>query len=169
MPDDTVQSYHLRVSFSQYEKSYLMEHLIQYVKVLQRHLPKQTLPKDPPFMSSDHYLLPFESTQTSMIQAYELFLLDVQFWHTFQPSQLSFTAKMSNADLFPNAYGLLHDSQTDPTQDTLLALNTPPGYYPVPSHLPPHHIKPILVHQLFKPTPRTTPIFPVPLHRLVSN
>ena len=79
MPDDDVQTYHLKVSFSQYEKSYLMEHLIQYVKVLQHHLPKQTLPKDPPCMSLDHCLLQFESTQTSMIQAYELFLLDVQF------------------------------------------------------------------------------------------
>ena len=149
MPDDTVPSYHLRVSFSQYDKSYLMEHLIQYVKVIQRHLPKQTLPNDPPFMSSDHVLLQFDSTQSSMIQAYESFLLDVQFWHTFQPSsQLSFTAKMANADLFPNAYNLLHDSQSDNTQNTLLAFNTPIGSYPIPSHLPAHHTKPIMIHQL---------------------
>ena len=145
---DAIQTYHLKISFSQYEKSFLMEHLTQYLKTIQRHLPKQNFPQDIPFMTSDHCLLQFESTQTSLIPAYELFLLDVQFWHTFQPSQLCFTAKMSNSNLFPNAYGLLHESQTDLTQDTLLALNTPSGTYPVASHLPPHQIKPILVYQL---------------------
>ena len=90
-----------------------------------------------------------DSPQSSMIQAYESFLLDVQFWHTFQPStQLSLTAKMANADLFPNAYNLLHDSQSDNTQNTLLAFNTPTGSYPIPSHLPAPNTNPIMIHQL---------------------
>jgi hypothetical protein len=74
---NTVQTYHLKLSFSQYEKSYLMEHLTQYQKKIQRHLPKQTFTQDPPFMTSDHRLLQFESTQTSLIPAYDSFLLDL--------------------------------------------------------------------------------------------
>ena len=145
---NTVQTYHLKLSFSQYEKSYLMEHLTQYSKKIQRHLPKQTFTQDPPFMTSDHRLLQFESTQTSLIPAYDSFLLDVKFWHTFQPSQLCFTAKMSNLNFFPNAYCLLHQSQTDVTPDTLLALDTSTGTHLVPSHLPPHEVKPLLIYQL---------------------
>ena len=57
---NSVQTYHLKLSFSQYEKSYLMEHLTQYQKKIQRHLPKQTITQDPPFMTSDHRLLQFE-------------------------------------------------------------------------------------------------------------
>ena len=144
---NTVQTYHLKLSFSQYEKSYLMEHLTQYQKKIQRHLPKQTLTQDPPFMTSDHRLLQFESTQTSLIPAYDSFLLEVKFWHVFQPSQLCFTAKMSNSN-FSNAYCLLHQSQTDATPDTLLALDTATGTHLVPSHLPPHEIKPLLIYQL---------------------
>ena len=144
---NTVQTYHLKLSFSQYEKSYLMEHLTQYQKKIQRHLPKQTLTQDPPFMTSDHRLLQFESTQTSLIPAYDSFLLEVKFWHVFQPSQLCFTAKMSNSN-FSNAYCLLHQSQTDATPDTLLALDTSTGTHLVPSHLPPHEIKPLLIYQL---------------------
>ena len=98
---NTVQTYHLKLSFSQYEKSYLMEHLTQYSKKIQRHLPKQTFDTDPPFMTSDHRLLQFESTPTSLTPAYDSFLLDVKFWHMFQPSQLLFTAKLSNLNFFP--------------------------------------------------------------------
>ena len=144
---NSIQTYHLKLSFSQYEKSYLMEHLNQYQKKIQRHLPKQTIPHDNPFMTSDHRLLQFDSTQTSLIPAYDSFLLDVKFWHIFQPSQLCFTAKLSNSN-FSNPYCLLHPSQTDSTPDTLLALDTPTGTHLLPSHLPPHESKPILISQL---------------------
>ena len=86
--DNTIQTYQLKINFSQYEKSYLTDHLTQYVQKIQRHLPKATLNIDPPFMLSDHSLLQFESTATSLIPAYDSFLLDVKFWHMFQPSRL---------------------------------------------------------------------------------
>ena len=57
---------------------------------------KVTLDIDPPFLLSDHRLLQFESTPTSLIPAYDSFLLDVKFWHIFKPSRLLFTAKFSN-------------------------------------------------------------------------
>ena len=146
--ENTIQTYHLKLSFSQYEKSYLTEHLTQYVKKIQRHLPKLTLDTDPPFMLSDHRLLQFESTATSLTPAYDSFLLDVKFWHMFQPSRLLFTAKFSNLNFFPNAYCLLHQAQTDEIPNTLLSLDTASGTHLVPSHLLPHEIKPLLISQL---------------------
>ena len=114
MADDTTQTYQLKINFSQYEKCYLTDHRTQYVQKIQRHLPKVILDIDAPFMLSDHRLLQFESTATSLIPAYDNFLLDVQFWHMFNPSRLLFTAKFSNLNLFPNAYCLLHHS-VDPS------------------------------------------------------
>ena len=148
MADDTTQTYQLKIIFSQYEKCYLTDHLTQYVQKIQRHLPKVILDIDPPFMLSDHRLLQFESTATSLIPAYDNFLLDVKFWHMFNPSRLLFTAKFSNLNFFPNAYCLLHQSQTDEIPDTLLSLDTSTGTHLVPSHLLPHEIKPLLISQL---------------------
>ena len=87
MADDTTQTYQLKINFSQYEKCYLTDHLTQYVQKIQRHLPKVILDIDAPFMLSDHRLLQFESTATSLIPAYDNFLLDVQF-QTFIYSQI---------------------------------------------------------------------------------
>ena len=146
--ENTIQTYHLKLSFSQYEKSYLTDHLTQYVKKIQRHLPKLTLDTDPPFMLSDHRLLQFDSTASSLIPAYDSFLLNVKFWHMFQPSRLLFTAKLSNLNFFQNSYCLLHQAQTDAIPDTLLSLDTETGTHLVPSHLLPHEVKPLLISQL---------------------
>ena len=136
MADDNTQTYQLKINFSQYEKSFLTDYLTQYVQKIQRHLPKVTLDIDPPFLLSDHWLLQFESTPTSLIPAYDSFLLDVKFWHIFKPSRLLFTAKFSNLNFFPNAYCLLHQSQSDEIPDTLLSLDTTSGTHLVPSHFP---------------------------------
>ena len=139
--------YHLKTLFSNYEKSFLMEHLVQYLQKIKRHLP-QTQNFDTPFMNSDHILLQFESTQASNINAYELFPLQVMLWHSFAPSELFFTAKLTNSELFPKSYSLLHAHQTDLTQNTMLALSTLTGKLQVPSHYPKHQQKPILIYNL---------------------
>ena len=114
--NDNTQTYHLKTLFSNYEKSYLMEHLIQYQQKVKRHLPQtQTLPQPQNFLNSDHVLLQFESTPESSVSAYKLFPLQVMLWHTFTPSELFFTAKLTNSELFPNSYNLLHSQQTDLT------------------------------------------------------
>jgi hypothetical protein len=89
---DNSQTYHLKTLFSNYEKSFLMENLSQYIQIIKRNLPHSTFPTTPPFMNTDHVLLQFESTQASHITAYELFPLQVMLWHTFSPSELFFTA-----------------------------------------------------------------------------
>ena len=105
---DNTQTYHLKTLFSNYEKSFLMEHLVQYLMKIKRHLPQtQTLPQTQNFLNSDHILLQFESSPESNINAYELFPLQVMLWHTFAPSELFFTAKLTNSELFPNSYNLL--------------------------------------------------------------
>ena len=141
---DNTQMYHLKTLFPNYEKSFLMEHLVQYLQKIKRHLP-QTQNFDTPFMNSDHILLQFESTQASNINAYELFPLQVMLWHSFAPSELFFTAKLTNSELFPKSYSLLHAHQTDLTQNTMLALSTLTGKLQVPSHYPKHQQKPILI------------------------
>ena len=146
---DNNQTYHLKTLFSNYEKSYLMEHLIQYLQKIQRHLPQtQTIPQAQNFLNSDHILLQFESSPESCINAYKLFPLEVMLWHTFSPSELFFTAKLTNSELFPNSYNLLHSQQTDLTQNTMLALSTPTGKLNIPSHYPKHQQKPILIYNL---------------------
>ena len=148
MADDSTQTYQLRLIFSQYEKCYLTDHLTQYVQKIQRHLPKAILDIDPPYMLSDHRLLQFESTVTTLIPAYDNFLLDVNFWHMFNPSRLLFTAKFSNVNFFTNPYCLLHQLQSEEIPDTLLSLDTPTGTHLIPTHLPLHETKPLLISQL---------------------
>ena len=114
---DDVQTYHLKTLFSNYEKSYLMEHLVLYLKKIQRHLPQtSTISQAQTFLNSDHSLIQFESSPESCVNAYELFPLEVKLWHAFSPSELFFTAKLSNSEQFPNSYNLLHAQQTDLTQ-----------------------------------------------------
>ena len=125
-----------------------MEYLVQYLQKIKRHLPQTPFPSTPPFMNSDHILIQFESTQASNINAYELFPLQVMLWHTFSPSELFFTAKLTNSELFPKSYSLLHSHQTDLTQNTMLALSTVTGKLQVPSHYPKHQQKPILIYNL---------------------
>ena len=148
MADDSTQTYQLRLIFSQYEKCYLTDHLSTYVQKIQRHLPKTILDTDPPYMVSDHRLLQFESTVTTLIPAYDNFLLDVNFWHMFNPSRLLFTAKFSNVNFFTNPYCLLHQLQSEEIPDTLLSLDTPTGTHLIPTHLPIHETKPLLISQL---------------------
>ena len=119
---DYTQTYHLKTLFSNYEKSYLMEHVIQYLKKIQRNLPQtHTISQAQNFLNSDHSLIQFESTPESCINAYKLFPLEVMLWHTFSPSELFFTAKLTNSEQFPNSYNLLHTQQTDLTQNTMLS------------------------------------------------
>ena len=146
---DEVQTYHLKTLFSNYEKSFLMEHLVLYLKKIQRHLPQTSaISQTQTFLNSDHSLIQFQSPPESCVNAYELFPLEVKLWHAFSPSQLFFTAKLSNIEQFPNSYTLLHAQQTDLNQNTMLALNTPTGTLNIPSHYPKHQQKAILIHNL---------------------
>jgi hypothetical protein len=146
---DEVQTYHLKTLFSNYEKSFLMEHLVLYLRKIQRHLPQSAISQTQTFLNSDHSLIQFQSTPESCVNAYEIFPLEVNLWHAFSPSQLFFTAKLSNIEQFPNSYTLLHAQQTaDLNQNTMLALNTPTGTLPIPSHYPKHQQKTIMIYSL---------------------
>jgi hypothetical protein len=146
---DEVQTYHLKALFSNYEKSFLMEHLVLYLRKIQRHLPQSSISPTQTFLNSDHSLIQFESSPESCVNAYEIFSLEVNLCHAFSPSQLFFTAKLSNIEQFPNSYTLLHSQQTaDPNHNTMLALNTPTGTLPILSHYPKHQQKTIVIYSL---------------------
>ena len=66
-------SFHLRVEFSNYEKAYLTEHLQSYLGKVKRYDPSANVKT--PNMTSHHNLLQFESTQETLIPAFQLFQL----------------------------------------------------------------------------------------------
>ena len=68
-------AFHLRVGFSNYEKSYLIEHLNSYLAKVKRYDPSMNV--DTPSMTSNHDLLQFESTPETNIQAFQLFQLKI--------------------------------------------------------------------------------------------
>ena len=150
MTDDIqAQTYHLRVLFSNYEKSYLTEHLVLYLRKIQRHLPQSEISKSHTFLNTNHSLIQFESTAESFINAYEIFTLQVNLCHSFSPSELFFTAKLLNVEQFPQSYALTNSQQTtDPNQATMLSLNTPTGKLPVTSHYPIHQQKTKVIDSL---------------------
>jgi hypothetical protein len=146
---DEVQTYHLRALFSNYEKSFLMEHLVLYLRKIQRHLPQSEISQTQTFLNSNHSLIQFESSAESFVNAYEIFNLQVNLCHSFSPSELFFTAKLLNIEQFPHPYALTNSQQTaDPNHATMLSLNTPTGTLPVISHYPKHQQKTIVIYSL---------------------
>jgi hypothetical protein len=90
MTDDIqAQTYHLRVLFSNYEKSYLTEHLVLYLRKIQRHLPQSEISKSHTFLNTNHSLIQFESTAESFINAYEIFTLHLTCAIPFPPQNYS--------------------------------------------------------------------------------
>ena len=100
-------------------------------------------------MTNHHALLQFDSLPTTAINAFQLFQLKISLIHSFNPSELSFTAHLKDSsELFPNSYQLLNPNQIDSTQDTLLLLATPNGKFSVPSIYPQHKINTIVLYHL---------------------
>ena len=81
-------AFHLRVEFSNYEKSYLTEHLHSYLGKVKRYDPSMNVKT--PSMTSNHDLLQFESTPETLIPAFQLFQLKIDLIHAFNPSELYF-------------------------------------------------------------------------------
>ena len=150
MTDESqTQTYHLRVLFSNYEKSYLGEHLVVYLRKIQRHLPHSEISQDNTSLNTNHSLIQFESSAESTINAYEIFTLQVNLCHAFNPSELFFTAKFLNVDQFSQSYALTNSQQIiDPDQSTMLSLNTPTGKLQVASHYPVHQQKMKIINSL---------------------
>ena len=76
-------TYHLRVAFSSYEKSYLIEFLHYYLAEIRRHNPLANLAT--PDMTSHHELVMFDSPPQTQISAFQLFQLKIELIHSFQP------------------------------------------------------------------------------------
>ena len=150
MTDESqTQTYHLRVLFSNYEKSYLGEHLVVYLRKIQRHLPHSEISQDNTSLNTNHSLIQFESSAESSINAYEIFTLQVNLCHAFNPSELFFMAKFLNVDQFSQSYALTNSQQIiDPDQSTMLSLNTPTGKLQVASHYPVHQQKMKIINSL---------------------
>ena len=68
-------SFHLRVEFSNYEKSFLTEYLQSYLAKIKRYDPSANFKT--PNMTTHHDLLQFESTQETLIPAFQLFQLKI--------------------------------------------------------------------------------------------
>ena len=139
-------TYHLRVEFSNYEKAYLTEYLQSYLNTVKRHKPLAIL--HTPSMTSHHDLLMFDSSPQTQISAFQLFQLKINLIHSFNPSEIYFTAYLKDADQFPNSFNLINQFQADDCVNTLLPLSTKNGKLQIPSIYPPHHTKLIILHQL---------------------
>ena len=145
-PPTISSTYHLRILFYQYEQTFLLEHLHNYLKQIQRNSPQFT--PNLPNMNIHHSLIQFQSVPLTRISAYQLFPINVRIIHSFNPSQISFLAQFENQEnLFPQSFQLLHPKQTSGSS-TLLALDTETGTMIVPSHHPPHQTEDIEVFSL---------------------
>jgi hypothetical protein len=135
-------TYHIRVAFSSYEKSYLTEYLHSYLAEIKRHNPLANL--STPDMTSHHELVMFDSPPQTQISAFQLFQLKIELIHSFQPSEIYFSAYLK----FPDSFHLLNPYQTDDSSGTLLPLCTQNEKYPIPSIYPQHQSDPIILNQL---------------------
>ena len=139
-------TYHLRVIFFQYETTFLLTHLDNYLKQIQRNCPQ--FQPELPTMQIHHSLIQFQSTPLTRIPAYQLFPINVQLIHSFNPSQVYFLAKLDNQEnLFPQSFELLNPKQSSGSK-TLLSLDTNSGTLLIPSHYPPHQQEDIEIFSL---------------------
>ena len=145
-PPTISSTYHLRILFYQYETTFLLEHLHNYLKQIQRNCPQ--FKPELPNMQIHHSLIQFESVPLTRISAYQLFPINVQIIHSFNPSQVSFLAKLDNQEnLFPQSFQLLNPKQIAGSS-TLLSLDTDTGTLMIPSHYPPHQTENIQIFSL---------------------
>lgn len=144
---NSTATYHLRATFFTYDSHFLMTHLNSYIKTIMRNKPDLEH-LDLPSMQINHTLLQFQSLPETKISAFQLFPLEIQLIHAFQPSQLYFQAALANqTTLFPGSITLQHPLQEIGSK-TLLALNTQTGTLPVPSHYDSHQKESIQIFNL---------------------
>ena len=107
MSDRPVQ---LQVSFTNYELSFIIQHLQCWIMKVKRHHPHLTI--DCPTLLKDHKVLQFNST-TSKIPAYDLYKLKIQMVQSFSPQpRIYFTGYICNvARNFPECYKLEVDQK----------------------------------------------------------
>ena len=122
-------SFHLRIEFSNYEKSFLTEHLQSYLPKIKHYSPSADFKT--PNMSTHHEILQFKSTPETLIPAFQLFQLKINLTHSFNPPELYFSASLQNAkDFSPNCYQLINPFQPE---DSSFDAN---GQASSPIHLP---------------------------------
>ena len=113
-----------------------------------RHRP-ECYPLLSPTMQMPHSLIQFESSPYTKINAYQLFPLTIKMVHSFNPSEVYFSATLENhKTLFPGSFKLLHPLQQDTHSPTMLAMNTPTGTLRLPSHYPRHQKDSITLHSV---------------------
>ena len=140
--------YHLRTVFYQYESTFVLTHLDSYLQTVQRHRP-ECAPLLSPTMQMPHSLIQFESSPYTKINAYQVFPLTINMVHSFNPSEVYFSATLENhKTLFPGSFKLLHPLQQDNHAPTMIAMNTPTGTFRLPSHYPRHQKENITLHSV---------------------
>ena len=102
-------TYHLRIEFSNYEKSFLIQHLKSYLSKIKRYKPTANLTTHG--MTTHHEIVKFDTTPETVISAFQLFQLKIELIHAFNPSsEVYFSAYFQNPnDLFPECYQLLYN------------------------------------------------------------
>ena len=78
MSDRPVQ---LQVLFTNYELSFIIQHLQSWIMKVKRHYPHLLI--DCPTLQKDHKVLQFTSTTGLQIPAYDLYKLKIQMIHSF--------------------------------------------------------------------------------------
>ena len=76
-------TYHLRIEFSNYEKSFLIQHLKPYLSKIKRY--KHTANLNTPSMTTQHEIIQFDSTPETVISAFQLCQLKIELIHAFNP------------------------------------------------------------------------------------
>ena len=145
----TEKSVQLQVQFTNYEISFILQHLQSHIDRVQRHNPHLSF--ECPTLRKNHSLIQFTSRPNLQVPAYELYTLNIDMIQNFHPTtRVYFTGRLSNAKkTFPQCYNLNnHSLQPTEADFPILPLLTRDGAFHLPSISRPEDAKAFSLYSL---------------------
>ena len=139
----TEKSVQLQVQFTNYEISFILQHLQSHIDRVQRHNPHLSF--ECPTLRKNHSLIQFTSRPNLQVPAYELYTLNINMIQSFRV-----TGRLSNAKkTFPQCYNLNnHSLQPTEADFQILPLVTRDGAFHLPSISRPEDAKAFSLYSL---------------------
>ena len=125
-----METFQIAVTLSTLEQNYITAFVQHHLKRVQRFHPNLTL--QCPDLKSFHKLIQINSSKKTKIDFYQIFSLQVDLLHYFNPSFLALSIKLVQAPIFDKDFiTLTPPTQPGSLQATLLEFETDTGILPV--------------------------------------
>ena len=128
--ETTFQTFQIAVTLSTLEQNYISAYVQHHLKRVQRYHPNLTL--QCPDLKSFHKLIQINSSKRTKIDFYQIFSLQVDLMHYFNPSFLALSIKLVQSSTFDKDFiTLTPTNQPSSLQATLLEFENDSGILPV--------------------------------------